>query len=373
LNTWDSAQYFLAPLYLEPSDLQIVFGNPIGTQTTLDIPPSTANYILHGPVLTGNDTLLSENATQTVQNKNLTAGTEVNGCGMTNGPGTYLCIANNSSTATLLNSLAVLTGEPSTATVDPRTAINGVVGIVTAGAGITGNAIIQQSGAVNCNFDGAASAGDYVGISSFIPGDCTDLGATYPFQTFTSDQVLGRVLVGSSGSGLQQIDLELSPPLQGLVYSSPAAVLVDASTTELQAIESGGPYSPSAVNAYQKTFLISGQVSMVVAAGTGTFYLSAGSSAGLGTLATVFSSDGTTGTFAATFSGVCVVYSTGSSGGLQCSSMFNGNSHLSSAWGVYDTSVNLTVPLFLGTACDFTSASGSNSCTEKQFVIQLAN
>lgn len=205
-NTWQQTQTFVDPIDLLASDLQIVFGSPSGTQTTLDIPPTSGNVILHGPPLTATDTLVSQNATQTVTNKNLTTGTQVNGCGMTNGPATYLCIANNGLSATVLNSLAVLTGAPSTATVAPITATAGVVGIVTANAGITGSAVIQQNGVVSCNYDGRTFAGDIVVISSSVAGDCHDSGSSI------GPSGIGIVLASAFSGGL--ISTVLTPTSQ---------------------------------------------------------------------------------------------------------------------------------------------------------------
>jgi hypothetical protein len=190
-NTWDASQTFTATTYFTMSDLQLVFGTS-GSQTTLDIPPTAGNYILHGPPITGNDTLL---------NKNSPAITTpvINGCGMTYSPGTYVCVPNNGSTATVLNGLAVFTGAPTTATVAPTS--NAIVmGIVTAGAGITGNATVEQSGIAPCIFDGATTAGDYVQSSTTTAGDCHDAGASYSAG-------IGRVLSTNSGAGTYNIDL----------------------------------------------------------------------------------------------------------------------------------------------------------------------
>lgn len=203
-NVFNQTQGFLLPVNLLAADLQIKFGSIGGTQTTLDIPPTAGNFVLHGPPITGDDTLLSQNAAQPLQNKNLTTGTQVNGCGMTNGPGTYICVPNNSSTATLLNGLAALTGNPSTATTPPISAQSGVVGIVVAGAGITDNATIQQSGTANCNFDGGTTAGDYV-VPSAARGDCHDAGANYPTLASGAAQIVG--VVTATGTGLQPVNL----------------------------------------------------------------------------------------------------------------------------------------------------------------------
>jgi hypothetical protein len=227
-NVWAASQTFDATTYFNLSDLQLVFGSPSGTQTTLDIPPTSSNVILHGPVLTASDTLVSENATQILTDKNLTTGTEINGCGVTNGPATYVCIPNNSVTATILNELAIATGAPSTATVAPSSTTSAIIGIVTAGAGITGTATIQQSGIVNCAFDGGTTAGDYFQVSTSVPGNCHDTGAgTYPVAG--SGQVLGLVL--STGTGSQSVNLfspgiVTSPSLINLLGQSAIASTV---------------------------------------------------------------------------------------------------------------------------------------------------
>jgi hypothetical protein len=112
-------------------------------------------------------------------------------------------MANASTTGTTLNSLAKLTGAPSTAVLAATTDTGGVLGVVnanagtTCAAGVTGKACIVTRGPGTCNFDGAVTAGDYVQISSSTAGDCHDAGATYP----GNGQVLGRVLVSNGSAG----------------------------------------------------------------------------------------------------------------------------------------------------------------------------
>ena len=112
-------------------------------------------------------------------------------------------MANAGTTGTTLNSLAKLTGAPSTAVIAATSDTGGVLGVVntnastTCAAGTTGKACIVTKGPGTCNFDGAVTAGDYVQISSTTAGDCHDAGASYP----TSGQVLGRVLVTNGSAG----------------------------------------------------------------------------------------------------------------------------------------------------------------------------
>lgn len=114
-----------------------------------------------------------------------------------------MSVANEGTTGTTANTLTKLTGAPSTALIAATTDTNGIVGITTAGAGITGSATIAYGGTVSCVFDGATTAGDYVQISSTTAGNCHDAGATYP----TSGQVMGRVLSTNATGGTYTVDL----------------------------------------------------------------------------------------------------------------------------------------------------------------------
>jgi len=142
--------------------------------------------------------------------------TTTSGCS-TGGTTATITIANDASTGTTLNKLAKLTGAPSTAIIAGASDTGGVVGVVTAGAGTTGNATIQIAGTVSCVFDGATTAGHYVQISG-TAGDCHDSGATYP----TSGQAVGRVLSTNVGGGTYSMDLfpaEIQPSAGGSVSS----------------------------------------------------------------------------------------------------------------------------------------------------------
>lgn len=108
-------------------------------------------------------------------------------------------IANAAVTGTTQNRIAKLTGAPSTAVIATTTDTTKLVGIVIAGAGTAGNAQIVTNGNVSCEFDGATTAGNYVGASTTTNGKCKDLGATLPVSGV---QVIGRVLqtIGSAGN-----------------------------------------------------------------------------------------------------------------------------------------------------------------------------
>lgn len=115
-----------------------------------------------------------------------------------------MSIANAAVTGTVLNSLAKLTGAPATAVLPLLADTVGAIGIVTAGAGTTSNATVQNVGVASCNFDGATVAGDYVIFSPSVAGDCHDVGGGgYP----SSGQVLGRVLSTNAALGAYQMIL----------------------------------------------------------------------------------------------------------------------------------------------------------------------
>lgn len=162
-------------------------------------PTVTGNWILSGnPSFTGNPTFSGApnfSASSPVFSSALIPSLNANAQSIT--------VANNAS-GTTLNSLAKLTGAPSTAITPLVTDTVGAVGIVVAGAGASGSATIQNTGIASCNFDAATTAGDYVVFSATVAGDCHDVpGGSFP----SSGQVLGRTLSTNAASGLYQMVL----------------------------------------------------------------------------------------------------------------------------------------------------------------------
>jgi len=180
---------------------------------TLAISPTTAAVV--ASLALGHANTWS--ATQIFPNNSITnaelanQSTTVNGQTCTLGStctitGSTVSVANAGTTGTTTSTLTKLTGAPSTAVIAATTDTNGVVGITTAGAGTSSNATIQLNGLVNCVFDGATIAGDYVQISSTTAGNCHDTSAsTYPAPN--TGQVIGRVLSTNGAGGTYQIYL----------------------------------------------------------------------------------------------------------------------------------------------------------------------
>ena len=110
--------------------------------------------------------------------------------------------ANGAATGTVLNQLAWLNANaPTQVRTPPLGESSGVVGVCLAGCGTTGTATIVTAGLVECEFDGATTAGDYVGISDTVAGACQSAGNEFP----TSGQVLGRVVETIGAAGLADL------------------------------------------------------------------------------------------------------------------------------------------------------------------------
>ena len=201
-NTWTLLQTFTQPITDTLTDNQIVLGAG-GNQTTLDAPPPTGNVTIHLPSTA--DTLVGRATTDTLTNKTLTTPLfNATNCGIINGPGTYVCIANQNPTGTTVSTLTKLVNAPSQAQISATTDGGAILGICVAGCGNTGTATIQTSGNANCVFDGATTAGDYVRVSSTQAGSCHDIGSVY---VNTGGQILGRVLSTNVGAGTYAVAL----------------------------------------------------------------------------------------------------------------------------------------------------------------------
>lgn len=194
--------------------------------TGLCFPAPSGAITLTFPATT--DTIVGRATTDTLNNKTLNNplfnGT---GCGITNGPGTYVCIPNANPTGTTTATVTILINTTSQASIATNTTTTGAIGICVASCSNAGTATIQQSGTVPCAFDGATVAGHYVSISSTLGGDCHDAGAS----PANGVQVIGQVLSTNGGAGTYQIDLY--PP--GLItpINNPLVLLNDTTTGTL--------------------------------------------------------------------------------------------------------------------------------------------
>lgn len=112
-------------------------------------------------------------------------------------------VPNSGSTGTTANKLVKINSSGE-AVIVGTSDTDDAIGICTANCGTTGSAIIATIGTVNCDFDSATTAGNYVGIDTSTAGDCVDLGASMPT---TGVSVIGRVLSTNGSGGTYAINL----------------------------------------------------------------------------------------------------------------------------------------------------------------------
>lgn len=114
-------------------------------------------------------------------------------------------VANNGSTATVVNKLAIMSS--GTFTVATTGSTTGVWGIVIAGAGTSGNPTVVSNGVAYCAFDGTPTAGDYVQASTSSGGECHDAGSTEP----TSGDIIGKAISATAVSGNYPVAVNITP------------------------------------------------------------------------------------------------------------------------------------------------------------------
>jgi hypothetical protein len=121
---------------------------------------------------------------------------------------------NEGTTGTTVNRAAKLT----TTTCQVATAATDVpFGIVTSVAGTTSNAVIVRRGKATCDFTGAATAGDWVTVTT--GGQCATAGTTKP----TTGYILGRVVTTIGGAGATDVWVD---PEQGIPAGGGTNLLV---------------------------------------------------------------------------------------------------------------------------------------------------
>jgi hypothetical protein len=297
---------------------------------------------------------------------------QINGIGMANGPGTYY-VAGSGGTAVAGSLASLINGSAGNLIITPAGATGGIIGIVTAvGAG---SDTVQQSGNINCPFDGAATAPDYVQASATTAGDCHDAGASYP----TSGQVLGRVLDNIGSAGTTLINL-FGPEIHGgggTICASTTDTIVDGNTTATQVLTTC-PLPNGSLNAAGKSFRLTASVGINLGGSyTSSVSFGMGTSSSLGNYNTILLQSSSADAWTMGTSIICTVVTSGSSGVLTC--MQNSSTTNTGGSPVIDgiewqmTGVNLTGAVSVGLACQFSNASSSNTCGEEPAVVEQLN
>jgi len=218
-------------------------GNTIGAAAVAASGVTTQAFTWDGTNATAIGTSNQNTSTQSASTLNTTTGYQINSsygtagnCIQSTGSGSTFgtcsnpfTIANAGSTGTSLNRFAKLTGAPSTAVIAATTDTKGIVGVVTAGAGTTGNATIQQSGSVAVFMDGATTAGDWIIASTTVAGDGHDSGLAPPSLPPIGTEILGRILSTNVGGGAYLVDL-YGPGLFSQAQQGTDALVLTAGT-----------------------------------------------------------------------------------------------------------------------------------------------
>ena len=343
----------------------VIGGAPIGLNanqvTTQEFIWNGTTATAIGPAVTGTGPALSTGS--------LTASGTVLGANQ----GTYFPVANFSPGGTTINSLVKLTGSTPSALNALTTDTSGIVGICVANCGTTGSAIIQQAGLAMCAFDGTVVAQDFVGISSSVAGDCTDTGTAKPAQ-----QVIGTVFASHTGAGIYPVLLTgVGSPNQSLtICADPTTTVVSANTTSNQPLKSCS-IAAGALNKVGKAFRLTASVTIQPASTTASnLFWSAGASSSITNTSQAANQGSSSSTWSFQGQLTCVTSVAGASGTILCTPISNvagaGTPTIPavvSGW----SSIDLTVPFFVGLSCAFTSGSAINACTQNIEIVELLN
>lgn len=353
--TWPSNMVGGAPIGLS--------ANQVTTQSF--IWNGTTAIATDGAVL-GSGPALSTGAITANGNVGVTGNVSATGSVSSSNQGTEISVANEGTTGTTLNTLTILTGAAQAAIIAPISTTSGIVGITVSGAGITGNAVIQQSGIAACVFDGATTAGDTVLLSGSVAGNCHDAGGGG-----SSGLSVGTVLSTNGSGGLYNIILTLSSAGGGASCADGTTTTVNASTTSTQIMKTCA-LPAGVLNTIGKTFRYTFSNSANASGST-----RAGVDFGIGTTPTAFVQTqeliGVTGGggFSVSVIVTCIVTTTGSNGALSCTqlpqsatSAFSPPTIANLPLGFPLTPINLTGPIYVGAGCTFGGASSSNTCSQ---------
>jgi hypothetical protein len=370
-NLWTFQQTFSLPIVDTQTDNQEVFGS-VGNQTTLDFPPPTGNVTLHMP--NTSDTMVGRNTVDTLANKTLTTPT-VNGAQIVNTPGTYVVIPNATPTGTVPYSLVILGGTSATnATVALTSTSSGVQGICVATCDNTGSAIVQQSGQAPCVFDGPTTFNDAVVPSIITGGDCHDAGFAASANTIATVQSTN----GAAGTYSVLLNAA-SGGAAGLLCSDGTTTTVAANVTTQQILKTC-QIAAGRLNVVGKTFRLNASVgfSPQGSSPTSELYFGFGTSSALGTYTALASQASSTSFWYDNLQWLCVTTLTGTSGQLSCEQLStlatSGGSPAIVFSGIAVTlTANLTVPLYVGMSCTFSSGSTSNSCYQVMETVEQLN
>lgn len=169
-----------------------------------------------------------------------------NGGGATAAATSVITMANEGGTGTTLNKLARITGAPATAILGGVSDFDGIIGVVSAGAGTTGNATITTAGIALCIFENATTAGNFVIPGTSVAGDCRDSGTSLALPVSTQGvQLIGIVLTTNGGAGTYSVQFmtpsRTTTKFRGGAYlSGGISGLIPCNNDNIQGFAAGG-------------------------------------------------------------------------------------------------------------------------------------
>ena len=362
----------------------MVGGAPVGLNanqvTTQSFIWNGTTAIATGPAVTGDGPSISEGDTTTGAitasgNVAVTGNITATGSISSSEQGTEIFARNEGVTGTTLNYLAVLTGSTSSAIIAPLSAANGsiwtsgVVGVVVGGAGITGQATIQQSGLASCVFDAGTTAGDFVFPSYTTAGQCSDEAFSSVLSSVNG--AVGIVLTTNGSAGTYAVDF--FPQKIGVAVTGLGSASVAGNTTAPQQIT--GIAIPATINQVGKIFRVTSNITIVAGGGASNQVVTWETSPAAAQYTALTTSSSST-TINATLQLTCLVTTSGSSGVYSCAPSVTTNTGTANS-APWTPTLNLGVVGTFGPGinllCSFSVASTSNTCTSNMESIEVLN
>lgn len=190
------------------TNTRIAFPAIGGVQTGIQVGSNCISVDIYKPVIvnldTGGTTIIDKgtNTSSVTDDWGVTLGMGTGS--IANGRSVNIVVPNETVTGTVANQTAILattncpSGSAVCAVSPPAVQTNGIIGVVIAGAGTSGNAIVAVSGLAQCIFDSLLSvtAGGYAVVSNQTAGQCR-YSATRPTAT---TEIFGFALDSASSA-----------------------------------------------------------------------------------------------------------------------------------------------------------------------------
>ena len=176
-----------------------------------------------------------------------------------------ITLANDVTTGTTLNQVACKSSAGDAINCPTSATSSDVIGVVVAGAGVSGSATIAKIGiGISCVTDGGTTAGHYITLSTTIAGNCHDIG--------TAPSIfLGFINSTNAGANTYSIELAVSNGGSGGTFDAVTGASTLTIAGYIPKVSAAGAINPS--NIYQ----VGSNVSIGVTSNVDTLDLGGGS------------------------------------------------------------------------------------------------